>query len=83
MFEAKYKGVLIELMSYLHNTTYPRGHQFCCDDLSNLTPSDLIRWINKKVNDVEEPLLDARQTVRAGTIGFWKKVISYFMLNRL
>ena len=83
MSEAKYKGVLIELMSYLHNTTYPRGHQFCRDDLSHLTPSDLMRWMNKKVYGVEEPLLDARPAVRAGTIGFWKKAISYFMPNRL
>ena len=83
MSKAKYKGVLIELMSYLHNTTYPRGHQFCCDDLSKLTPSDLMRWMNKKVYGVEEPLLDARPEVRAGTIGFWKKAILYFMPNRL
>ena len=72
MSEAKYKGVLIESMSYLHNTTYPCGHQFCYDDLSHLTPSDLIRWVNKKVYDVEEPSLDARPAVRAGAIGFWK-----------
>ena len=70
MSEAKYKGVLIELMSFLLNTTYPRGHQFCRDGLSNLTPSDLTRWMNKNVYGVEEPSLDARPLVRAGTIGF-------------
>ena len=81
MSEAKYYGVLIRLISYLNNTTYQRGHQFCRDDLSNLTPSDLIRWMNKNVHGVEDSSLDARPAVRAGTIGFWEKRISYFMLN--
>ena len=54
MSGAKYKGVLIELMSYLNKTTYPRGYQYSCDDLSNLTPSDLMRWMNKKVYGVEK-----------------------------
>ena len=75
MSKAKYKVVLIELMSYLYNTTYPHGHQLCRDDLSHLTPSDLMKWINKKVYVVEEPFLDAIPTIRAGTIGFWKKAI--------
>ena len=83
MSEAKYKGVLIELMSYLNNETYPREHQFSRDELSALTPADLMRWMNKKVYDVEDPSLDERLKARAGTIGFWKKAISFFMPNRL
>ena len=83
MSEAKYKGVLIELMSHLNNVTYTREHQFSRDELSTLTPSDLMSWMNKKVYGVEDPPLDARPTVRAGTIGFWKKSLSYFMPNRL
>ena len=69
----------MELMTYSHNTTDPRGHQFCRDDLSNLTPSDLIRLTNKKVYGVDKPLVGARPVVRAEIIGFWKKVILYFM----
>ena len=76
MSEAKYKDVLIELMSYLNKTTYPCGHQFCHDNLSHLTPSDLMRWMNKKVYGVVKPLLDATPAVRAGIIGFWKRPIS-------
>ena len=70
MSEAKYKGVLIELMSHLNNVTYTREHQFSRDELSTLIPSDLMSWMNKKVYGVEDPPLDARPTVRAGTIGF-------------
>ena len=64
-------------MSHLHNTTYPHGHCFSHEDLSNLTTSDLMRWMNKKVYDVEDPSLDERPKARAGTIGFWKKPISF------
>ena len=83
MSEAKYKGVLIELMSYLNNETYPREHEFSRDELSTLTSADLMRWMNKKVYDVEDPSHDERPKARAGTIGFWKKAISFFKPNRL
>ena len=71
-------------MSYLDGTDYAKDHVFSQQRLSELTPEDLLRWMNIKTYGVAEPPDDANPTLaRSNSIKFWKKSLSHFMPNKL
>ena len=83
MSSSTYKPVLIRLMSYLDGTVYSKETEFETDRLKELTPEDLMRWLNKKVFGDESPSENSRALVRSSAIAYWKKALSYFMPNKL
>ena len=78
-----YKSVLVRMMRYLDGTDYHKDHEFSTDRLKLLTPTDLMRWMNHEIFGTETPSLDQVPTTRSNTIYYWKKALSYFMVNRL
>ena len=50
-----------------------------------VTPEELLRWLNVRTFGIPDPAPDTRirPLVRANTIAFWKKAISFHMPDRL
>ena len=50
-----------------------------------VTPEELMRWLHIRTFGIEDPTPDTtrRPLVRANTIAFWKKAISFYMPDRL
>ena len=48
-----------------------------------LTPKCLMRFFNNEVYGTEDPPDDAKPLIRSTSIEFWKKALSYFMINRI
>ena len=74
------KSHLVHLLSYLDNREYPKDTVFSQDRLAELTPADILKWMNVKTFGVENPPADANPTLaRANSIQHWKKAVSSFM----
>ena len=71
-------------MAYLHSRaeSYPADHEFTNDELSAITPTDIIRWMNVKLYEKEHPG-EGDEPVHGShhTLDYYKKSISYFMPN--
>ena len=80
---ASYLSVLLKLVGYLDNVTYPKGTEISRERLSELTPTHLMRWFNHITFGTETPTEDSRPTGRSTSIEFRKKALSYFMPNKL
>ena len=80
---ARYKSILVKLMSYLDGIDYEQNHEFTLEQLGALTPAHLIRWFNMRAYGTEEPDKDAVLMVRSTALEFWKKAISSNMPNKM
>jgi len=79
-----YKPVLVAMMSYLDDIAYNIDHNFSENQLGELTPADVLRWLNYKTYGDPEPDVDANPIgARSNSIKFYKKAISWFMPNKL
>ena len=79
-----YAGYLRQMMGYLNNRVYQRGYQFSIEELGQLTPEDVYRWMAVKAYGIEDPGPDDNPTDgRSSSLEYYKKAISYFMPNRL
>ena len=72
-----------EVMNYLDSTEYPAGTTFSQERLRQITPEDLVRYLNYEVYGNETPADDNEAQIRSSTVEFWKKALSYFMPNRM
>jgi len=78
----RYYTVLRDFMAHFHkkDEIYPPNHEFTQDELGAVTPSDIIRWMNMKLYNTEEPGDDDRPLNGSHhTLDYYKKSISYFM----
>lgn len=80
-----YKTTLVHMMSYLDGHAYDKAHEFSQERLGQLTPPDLMRWLNYQVFDVPDPPQghNLNPTIRCNSVKYWKKALSSFMPNRL
>jgi hypothetical protein len=86
----RYKRILDNLMSSVHRLedgqVYPYEHEYTAAELREVTPAEMIRWMNLKTFGVPERARNAdtvRPMVRANTLAFWKNAISFSMPDRL
>ena len=81
----EYHATLIHFMTFMNGHAYAKDHQFIQDELAPLTPDDVARWMCQKAYGTPEPDPDANPThqARSSSLKYWKKMISYYMLNRL
>eukprot|EP00584_Thalassiosira_punctigera_P018498 CAMPEP_0172554986 /NCGR_PEP_ID=MMETSP1067-20121228/57433_1 /TAXON_ID=265564 ORGANISM="Thalassiosira punctigera, Strain Tpunct2005C2" /NCGR_SAMPLE_ID=MMETSP1067 /ASSEMBLY_ACC=CAM_ASM_000444 /LENGTH=579 /DNA_ID=CAMNT_0013343477 /DNA_START=33 /DNA_END=1772 /DNA_ORIENTATION=+ len=81
----RYYTVLRDFMAYLHSKDeiYPPNHEFTQDELSCVTPQDVVKWMNVKLYNKEDPEEDARPLNGSHhTLDYYKKSISYFMPSK-
>jgi hypothetical protein len=87
-----YKRVLDSLMSSVHRleagNDYSIEREYTTDDEKRqVTPEELVRWLNLRTFGVpsnpgpDDELI--RPLVRANTLAFWKKAISFYMPNQV
>ena len=82
--QPSYQATLVALLSYLDNVAYDKDQVFSQERLAQITPADILRWMNVKCFGVQNPPLDANPIgCRSTSIMYWKKAISHFMPNRL
>ncbi|KAI2497781.1 hypothetical protein MHU86_16723 [Fragilaria crotonensis] len=84
-----YKRILDSLMSSVHRLgpgqQYEYNRVYTEAEKRQVTPEELLRWLNMRRFGVPDPAPDTmiRPLVRANTIAFWKKAISFHMPDRL
>ena len=84
-----YKRILDSLMSSVHRRMpgeqYEVGQEYTVDQLREVTPEELMRWLNIQTFGIADAGRDiaVKPLVRANTLAFWKKAISFFMPDRL
>jgi len=85
-----YKRVLDNLMSSVHrleaDQEYPYDRVYTDEEKREITPTELVRWLNLRTFGVltdPGPNTLIRPLVRANTLAFWKKAISFHMPDRL
>lgn len=79
----RYHQVLVRLMEFINELCYPKEYQFSQEELILITPVNICCYFCKGAYGVEEPgPADLPLLVCASTLEFWKKSISFFMLNR-
>lgn len=79
---ARYFTVLRDFMSYHHNrkVLYPPSHTFTRDELLEVTPDAICKWMTVKLYETETPAERALPTYGSyHTLENYKKAISYFM----
>ena len=65
---------------------YSIEREYTDDGKRQVTPEELVRWLNLRTFGVPNPGPDdesIRPLVRANTLAFWKKAISFYMPDRL
>ena len=80
--ENDYRRPMKDFMSFLDDTEYAKEdvpEKFSQERLSAISPDDVIRWLNKKVYNVENPPTDHDMTplLRASTVEQLKKSLSH------
>jgi len=81
----RYYTVLRDFMAHLHSRAeiYPPNHEFTQEELSSITPFDIIQWMNMKLYNKENPGPDDRPLNGSHhTLDYYKKSISYFMPSK-
>ena len=84
-----YKRVLDSLMSSVHRLEvgqdYGAEREYTDDEKRQVTPEEMVRWLNLRTFGVPDPGPNEsiRPLVRANTLAFWKKAISFHMPDRL
>lgn len=78
----RYYTVLRDFMANFHSKDeiYPPNHEFTQDELSAVAPEDIIKWMNVKLYNKEDPDEEDRPVNGSHhTLDYYKKSISYFM----
>ena len=82
-----YQPYMVDLMGFFHGSIeYPVDQRFSREELLELTPLDIKRWLaNKAFGDPEYNVQKGDRPVhaRSSTLEFCKKSISFFMPNRM
>lgn len=71
-------------MSYRDSATYANNHEFTQEELSLITPAEILRWLNVQTYGIPEPDANDNPTMaRSNSIKYWKKALSASMPNRM
>ncbi|KAL7567236.1 hypothetical protein ACA910_021220 [Epithemia clementina (nom. ined.)] len=82
--QKEYQATLVRLLSYLDNVEYPNNQTFSQQRLSEITPTDIVHWMNVKCFGVAAPNGDANPVhCQSTSLASWKKALSHFMPNCL
>jgi hypothetical protein len=80
----RYHPVLIQFMSYRDDEEYERDHDFTPEELNEIQPEEIEKWMCVKVYGIPEPGPDDNPTLgRASLLDYYKKALSYYMPNKL
>jgi len=78
----RYYAILVEFMEHKNSTEYALDKLFTREELLDITPVHLYRWMCFKTYGREDPGVDDNPIhARSTTMAYWKKAISYFMPN--
>ena len=84
-----YKRILDSLMSSVHRRIqgerYEYGQVYTAEEMRQVTPEESMRWLNIQTFVVADAGRDIaiKPKVRANTLAFWKKAVSFYMPDRL
>ena len=84
-FNRKYKGYIVEFMSYVDGRThdpFPEDTEFTKEQLLRILPSHVRQWLNLKAYGDPFPPDDALPLMRAGSLDKCKSGISFYMPNK-
>ena len=84
--EAKplYKKYLVEFMTFKDQQHYDMETDFTQEQRAAIRPTDVERWMCLKVYGVPNPGPDDNPTLgRSSSLLYYKKALSYYMVNRL
>ena len=80
----RYKSILLSMMSYKYGIIYGKDYEFSDEQLSEIQPDDIYKWMALKVFGQPDPSHDDNPTLgRSTSLEYYKKAISFFMPNRL
>jgi hypothetical protein len=84
-FNKAYSKHLVALMNFLHpEAGYTNDTVFPLDLLAHITSSDIARWLKLRAYGDPDPDPNAHPLAgRANSIKFYKKALSYYMVNKL
>jgi hypothetical protein len=83
-----YKRILDSLMSSVHRLVeegqeeFGYKREYTDAEMRQVTPTELVRWLNMRTFGVTDPGPNTtiRPLVRANTLAFWKKAISFHIM---
>jgi hypothetical protein len=79
-----YKKYLVEFMSFRNQQRYNIQTEFTQQQLTAIRPADIERWMCQKVYGNPNPGPQDNPTLgRASSLEYYKKALSYYMVNRL
>ena len=74
-------------MSYRDDEEYERDHEFTPEELNEIQPEEIEKWMCVKVYGIPEPGPDDNPynptLGRASSLEYYKKALSYYMPNKL
>ena len=77
----RYHAILVELMQHKTKDEYEPDKTFSHDELLQIQPDDIYRWMCLKTYGTEDPGQEDNPSARSSSMAYWKKAISYFMPN--
>ncbi len=80
-----YSTILRLLMEFIHHRPFPEDHRWTREELLEVKPDLIMRFLKKQVYDDEEADPDHAEIkkYRSNTIKCWKKAWSFFMPNKM
>ena len=80
-----HKATLIMLMSFKYGQEFSRDHEFTEEELQAVTPNDIYQYFKFRVYGDSNADEDSLNPIgaRSNAVKFWKKAISYYMLNNI
>lgn len=79
-----YRSILVSMMSYKDGTTYENGYEFSDEQLGEIMPEDVYKWMANKVYGRPDPGHDDNPTLGcSSSLEYYMKALSYFIPYRL
>ena len=79
---SRYRPVLVEFMSFFHQTEYKKDAVFTADELDDIKDVDIVDFFNHKTYGRIDPTPNDRPKVRSNSLFAWKSALSSFMPNK-
>ena len=79
----RYKAILTQLFSFLHQRKYDKNHVFTEEQLHDITHKQVLDWFRFQCFGSVQPVYDdnLRANYRKDTVLYWKKALSHFLSN--
>ena len=77
-----YRKYLVEFLSFRDQAQYDLDTEFTQEQIAAITPADIKGWMCQKVYGTPNPELEDNPTLgRSSSLEFYKKALSYYMVN--